>query len=494
MQTFLRIHPDDNAAVALKPLRAGDVLTADGTKTTLIEDIPQGHKFSLCDIPAGGAVIKYGAPIGAAKEDIRKGSWIHTHNMKTGLGDVLTYTYQPRPAAKLTSDKSHVFQGFKRPDGRAGVRNEIWIIPTVGCVNNVASAIEKRAQAYLAGSVDSILAFSHPYGCSQMGEDQENTRRILADLINHPNAGGVLVLGLGCENSNIDVLKEYIGEYDESRVKFLVCQESEDEIQDGLELVKELTKYAGAFTREPLPCSELIIGMKCGGSDGLSGITANPAVGAFSDLLIANGGTTILTEVPEMFGAETLLMNRCENEELFEQTVKLINDFKNYFTSHNQTIYENPSPGNKKGGISSLEDKSLGCTQKSGSAPVRGVLSYGEPVAVHGLNLLSAPGNDLVASTALAASGAHIVLFTTGRGTPFASPVPTVKISSNSALYEHKKGWIDFNCGTLVDGKPLKELGEELFQYVLDVASGKKVKAEEAGFHDMAIFKQGVTL
>ena len=494
MQTFLRIHPDDNAAVALKPLRAGDVLTADGTKTTLIEDIPQGHKFSLCDIPAGGAVIKYGAPIGGAKEDIRKGSWIHTHNMKTGLGDVLTYTYQPRPAAKLTSDKSHVFQGFKRPDGRAGVRNEIWIIPTVGCVNNVASAIEKRAQAYLAGSIDSILAFSHPYGCSQMGEDQENTRRILADLINHPNAGGVLVLGLGCENSNIDVLKEYIGEYDESRVKFLVCQESEDEIQDGLELVKELTKYAGAFTREPIPCSELIIGMKCGGSDGLSGITANPAVGAFSDLLIANGGTTILTEVPEMFGAETLLMNRCENEELFEQTVKLINDFKNYFTSHNQTIYENPSPGNKKGGISSLEDKSLGCTQKSGSAPVRGVLSYGEPVAVHGLNLLSAPGNDLVASTALAASGAHIVLFTTGRGTPFASPVPTVKISSNSALYEHKKGWIDFNCGTLVDGKPLKELGEELFQYVLDVASGKKVKAEEAGFHDMAIFKQGVTL
>ncbi len=414
--------------------------------------------------------------------------------MKTGLGDVLTYTYQPRPAAKLTSDKTHVFQGFKRPDGRAGVRNEIWIIPTVGCVNNVASAIEKRAQAYLAGSVDSILAFSHPYGCSQMGEDQENTRRILADLINHPNAGGVLVLGLGCENSNIDILKEYIGEYDENRVKFLVCQESEDEIQDGLELVKELTKYAGAFTREPIPCSELIIGMKCGGSDGLSGITANPAVGAFSDLLIANGGTTILTEVPEMFGAETLLMNRCENEELFEQTVKLINDFKNYFTSHNQTIYENPSPGNKKGGISSLEDKSLGCTQKSGSAPVRGVLSYGEPVAVHGLNLLSAPGNDLVASTALAASGAHIVLFTTGRGTPFASPVPTVKISSNSALYEHKKGWIDFNCGTLVDGKPLKELGEELFQYVLDVASGKKVKAEEAGFHDMAIFKQGVTL
>lgn len=277
-------------------------------------------------------------------------------------------------------------------------------------------------------------------------------------------------------------------------MRFLVCQEVEDEMEAGIKLLEELVSYAGTCKREKVDASELVIGMKCGGSDGLSGITANPTVGAFSDILISKGGTTILTEVPEMFGAETLLMDRCADEGLFHKTVDLINDFKNYFTSHNQTIYENPSPGNKKGGISSLEDKSLGCTQKSGSAPVRGVLSYGEPVAVHGLNLLSAPGNDLVASTALAASGAHIVLFTTGRGTPFASPVPTVKISSNSALYEHKKGWIDFNCGTLVDGKPLKELGEELFQYVLDVASGKKVKAEEAGFHDMAIFKQGVTL
>jgi len=340
VQTFLKIHPDDNAAVALKPLRAGDIFTADGAGAALLEDIPQGHKFSLCDIPAGGAVIKYGAPIGTAREDIRKGAWIHTHNMKTGLGDVLTYTYRPQPAAKLTADKTHVFQGFKRPDGTTGVRNEIWIIPTVGCVNNVASAIEKRAQAYCTGSIEAILAFSHPYGCSQMGEDQENTRRILADLINHPNAGGVLVLGLGCENSSADILKDYIGSYDERRVKFLVCQESEDEIQDGLRLVKELTDYAGVFTRGPIPCSELIVGMKCGGSDGLSGITANPTVGAFSDLLIASGGTTSLTEVPEMFGAETLLMNRCENEALFEQTVKLINDFKNYFTSHNQTIYE----------------------------------------------------------------------------------------------------------------------------------------------------------
>lgn len=498
MQTFIKIHPDDKVAVALEPLTAHRVLIVDGEEIILTEPILQGHKFALRDICEGEEIIKYGAPVGIAKNNIKKGSWVHTHNMKTGLGDLLTYTYEPRQAEPMISQETHYFQGFRRTDGRAGVRNEVWIIPTVGCVNNVASAIERRAQGYLKGSVDAIAAFPHPYGCSQIGDDQENTRRILADLINHPNAGGVLVLGLGCENSNIDVLKEYIGDYDPDRVKFLTAQESEDEIEDGLKFVKELTEYAAGFERTSIPCSELIIGMKCGGSDGLSGITANPTVGRFSDLLIAEGGTTILTEVPEMFGAETLLMNRCENEELYNKTVALINDFKNYFTSHNQTIYENPSPGNKKGGISTLEDKSLGCTQKSGFAPVRGVLAYGERVKANGLNLLSAPGNDLVASTALAASGAHIILFTTGRGTPFASPVPTVKISSNSALYKHKRNWIDFNCGSIAENTAedmsLEELGEELFRYVAEVASGKKVKSEEAGFHDLAIFKQGVTL
>lgn len=493
METFLKIHPDDKVAVALKPLAKGASLTVDGTPVTLSEDIPQGHKFALVPIKADEPVIKYGSPIGIAKEDIDAGAWIHTHNMKTGLGDLLTYTYQPAGSV-LPATEPCYFQGYRRTDGTVGVRNEIWIIPTVGCVNNIAAAIERKAQVYLKGSIDAIAAFPHPYGCSQMGDDQEHTRQILADLIRHPNAGGVLVLGLGCENSNIDELKKYIGPYDENRVKFLVSQESENEVEDGLKLIETLAAYAGGFCREPISCSELIIGMKCGGSDGLSGITANPTVGRFSDLLISKGGTTILTEVPEMFGAETLLMNRCENEELFHKTVSLINDFKNYFTSHNQTIYENPSPGNKKGGISTLEDKSMGCTQKSGSAPVKGVLSYGEKVAEKGLNLLSAPGNDLVASTALAASGAHIVLFTTGRGTPFASPVPTVKISSNTPLYEHKKNWIDFNCGSLVDGKSLEQLGQELFDYVISVASGQKVKSEEAGYHDMAIFKQGVTL
>ena len=503
MQNFLKINDNDNVVVALNTIPAGETITVEaegGSKSvTAREEIPAGHKMAICDIPQGGEVIKYGYRIGNAKEAIATGSWIHVHNVKTALGDLLEYTYEPTPVEEKTTEDV-TFMGFNRPNGKVGVRNDIWVIPTVGCVNNVAEAIVKMANKWLdanrAGmeSVGEVITFPHPYGCSQMGDDQENTRAILADLINHPNAGGVLVLGLGCENSNIDVLKPYIGECDENRVKFLVAQEHEDEITDSVELIKELAAYAATFKREPISVSKLVVGMKCGGSDGLSGITANPLVGRFSDLLISKGGTTILTEVPEMFGAETILMNRCANEELFDKTVCLINDFKNYFKRHDQTIYENPSPGNKKGGISTLEDKSLGCTQKSGSALVKGVLAYGETVKTPGLNLLSAPGNDLVAATALAAAGAHIVLFTTGRGTPFASPVPTMKIATNSRLAGKKSNWIDFNAGVLVEDSNMNDETQKLFDLVVEVASGKLVRSEDAGFHDMAIFKQGVTL
>lgn len=493
MKNYIKIHTNDTVCVALAPISAGTVVSVGNEEVTAREDIPQGHKMALKTLKKGEEIIKYGFRIGYATEDIEAGSWVHTQNLKTALGDLLEYQYHP-VNKDITPTEHAYFNGYRRENGKVGVRNELWIIPTVGCVNSIATALERQAKQLVVGSIDDVAAFPHPYGCSQMGDDQENTRKVLADMINHPNAGGVLVLGLGCENSNIAILKEYLGEYDEKRVKFLQCQDVEDEMEVGMQLLEELAQYAGQFNREKIDARELIIGMKCGGSDGLSGITANPVVGAFSDILISKGGTTILTEVPEMFGAETLLMDRCANEELFHKTVDLINNFKNYFTSHNQTIYENPSPGNKKGGISSLEDKSLGCTQKSGSALVKGVLEYAEPVKEKGLNLLSAPGNDLIASTALAISGAHIVLFTTGRGTPFASPVPTVKISSNSKLAGQKDKWIDFNAGRLVEDIPMEELSMDLFQYVLEVASGKKVKAEAAGFHDMAIFKQGVTL
>ena len=495
MQDYLRIHEDDNVVVALNPLPKGTVVSLDdgALQVTAREEIPAGHKMAIREIPEGGNVIKYGYRIGLAKEPIPAGSWIHTHNVRTGLGEILDYTYEP-DYREVVPTQPAFFKGFVRRDGKVGVRNDIWIVPTVGCMNNVASAIARMAAPMVKGSVGEGIAFTHPYGCSQMGDDQEHTRSILADLITHPNAGGVLVLGLGCENSNIDVLKGYMGKYDESRIRFLVAQEHEDEIADSLELIRELIEEASKCEREEVSADRLIIGMKCGGSDGLSGITANPLVGRFSDLLISKGGTTILTEVPEMFGAETILMNRCASPAIFDDTVCLINDFKNYFKENHQTIYENPSPGNKKGGISTLEDKSLGCTQKSGSAPVRGVLSYGEKVCNRGLNLLSAPGNDLVAATALAAAGAQIILFTTGRGTPFAAPVPTMKIATNSRLAGKKSNWIDFNAGVLVEDGTWEEETQSLFDLVLETASGRKVRSEIAGYHDLAIFKQGVTL
>ena len=495
MQDFIKINKDDNVAVALKPIAQGTTIDVAGTSVTMLEDIPQGHKFAVKPIKKGDAVIKYGFRIGYAQADVEVGGWIHTHNLKTALGELLDYTYNPEGHKDVEPTDEAYFEGYMRENGKVGVRNEVWIIPTVGCVNSIARAIEATARLNKPEGVDEVVAFTHPYGCSQTTEDQENTRTVLADLINHPNAGAVLVLGLGCENSRIEILKKYIGEVNPDRVKFLQVQDVEDEQEAAAEIMEELMNYAAAFKREKVSAKELIIGMKCGGSDGLSGITANPTVGLFSDMLVSKGGTTILTEVPEMFGAETILMDRCASRELFDKTVCLINDFKEYFIKNGQEIYENPSPGNKDGGITTLEDKSLGCTQKSGSSLVKGVLAYGERVQNKGLNLLSAPGNDLVASTACAAAGAQIVLFTTGRGTPFASPVPTVKIATNSRLAGKKGNWIDFNAGRLVtDDIPMEQLANELFQLVLDVASGKKVKAEIAGFHDLAIFKQGVTL
>ena len=495
MQDFIKINKDDNVAVALKPIAKGTTVNVAGTDVTTLEDVPQGHKFAIKPIKKGEAVIKYGFRIGYAQADVEVGGWIHTHNLKTALGELLDYTYNPEGHRDVDPTDEAYFEGYMRESGKVGVRNEVWIIPTVGCVNSIARAIEATARLNKPEGVDEVVAFTHPYGCSQTTEDQENTRTVLADLINHPNAGAVLVLGLGCENSRIEVLKNYIGEVNTDRVKFLQVQDVEDEQEAAAEIMEELMNYAAAFKREKVSAKELVIGMKCGGSDGLSGITANPTVGLFSDMLVSKGGTTILTEVPEMFGAETILMDRCANRELFDKTVCLINDFKEYFIKNGQEIYENPSPGNKDGGITTLEDKSLGCTQKSGSSLVKGVLAYGERVQNKGLNLLSAPGNDLVASTACAAAGAQIVLFTTGRGTPFASPVPTVKIATNSRLAGKKGNWIDFNAGRLVtDDVPMEQLADELFQLVLDVASGRKVKAELAGFHDLAIFKQGVTL
>ena len=471
MDALLKINPADNVAVALRPLHAGEILPADGKELTLTTDVPAGHKVALRNLEPGEKVIKYGFPIGRTTAAIPLGSHVHTHNLRTQLGGEQSYAYHPR-ACGIAAQPPETFPGYLRENGAVGVRNELWILPTVGCVSDVAKALERKAQCLTGGGVEGVYAFSHPYGCSQMGEDQENTRAILADLACHPNAGGVLVLGLGCENSGVEEIQKRIPKEYERRIRYLVCQQADDEIEAGMKLLNELADGMRGEKRTACSVSKLVIGLKCGGSDGFSGITANPVIGGFADLLTAQGGSVILTEVPEMFGAETLLMERCESRELFDKTVSLINDFKRYFEENHQTVYENPSPGNKAGGISTLEDKALGCTQKSGFSPVRDVLRYGQRATVPGLNLLSAPGNDLVASTALAAAGAQIVLFSTGRGTPFASPVPTVKISSNTALAQKKRGWIDFDAGALLSGRTLPEMSRALMEYAFAVSGG----------------------
>lgn len=490
---LIHIHPLDNVAVALEDIAKGETLDAQGVSVTATEDIARGHKIALQNIDEGGTITKYGCAIGIAKAAVTAGQWVHTHNVRTGLSESGSYTYNHKEFA-LPTPAQRTFDGFRRKDGRAAIRNELWILPTVGCVNTIAQRLVRENSHLVTGSVEGLYTFPHPFGCSQMGDDHAQTRKLLAALTRHPNAAGVLVLGLGCENLTMEQFKEELGEWDDARVKFLVCQEAEDEIAAGSALLEQLAQYAQQFKREPIPASELVVGMKCGGSDGLSGITANPTVGRFSDRLIALGGSTVLTEVPEMFGAESILMDRCESEEVYQKTVKMIDDFKQYFVRHGQVVYENPSPGNKAGGITTLEDKSCGCVQKGGSAQVVDVLGYAEPVTKKGLNLLSGPGNDLVSATDLTAAGAHLILFTTGRGTPFGAPAPTVKISTNTPLFEKKQSWIDFNAGTVAQGESLDDAGDRLLEYVLSVASGKLTRAEENGAREISIFKDGVVL
>lgn len=438
--------------------------------------LDDGHKYAVRDITNGEQIIKYGFPIGVASADIKRGEKVHSHNLKTALGGTLDYSYEPN-VPKIKTAQAPMINAFVRKNGNIGIRNDIWIVPTVGCVNSVAKTIADKTGA---------LCFTHPYGCSQLGDDMSITQKVLSGIVNHSNAGGVLVLGLGCENNNIPEFKKSLGEYDEERIRFLNCQDYDDEIAKGVEIIEELQFLASNDTRESVPASRLKIGLKCGGSDGLSGITANPLCGKITDKFVSMGGTAVLTEVPEMFGAEQLLMNRCVDESVFNDTVKLINNYKEYFISHNQPVSENPSPGNKEGGITTLEEKSLGCVQKGGNAPVCAVLDYGDIAKKSGLNLLSGPGNDIVAVTNLTAAGCHLILFTTGRGTPLGAPVPTLKLATNSRLAEKKNNWIDFDA---------QANGENaLFDLIVETANGKQTKNEISNFREIAIFKNGVTL
>lgn len=495
-QGLILVHDTDDAAVALCDLKSGQVWPVEGHgEVALLEDIPAGHKVALRNIGEGEDVIKYGYPIGRAASAICRGEHIHTHNLKTKLEGLLEYTYAPKPVPAAFGQREELFfDGYMRSDGRVGVRNELWIVPTVGCVNTTARILAEEAKKRWGGEVDDVCALTHNVGCSQLGTDQETTMKLLAGLIHNPNVGGVLVLSLGCENNHLDVFRPYIGDVDEKRIKFLVTQEAEDEYAAGMDRLAQLVEEMRTDRRRRVSAEHLTVGFKCGGSDGFSGITANPLCGRLSDRLVRAGGSAILTEVPEMFGAETLFMARCASREVFDQTVQLINGYKNYFMRYDQPIYENPSPGNKEGGISSLEEKSLGCTQKGGTAPVAGVLDYGGQITHRGLNLLTGSGNDQVSCTNLAASGAAILCFTTGRGNPFGGIVPTVKIATNSALAQHKPHWIDFDAGCILE-EGAAAVTEDFVRYILDVASGKvHTRNEDNGYKEISIFRDGVIL
>ena len=503
-QKLIRITDRDNVAVALESLPQGSVVEVEKSAFTIAANIPAGHKVALEDIAEGESVIKYGYPIGRAKTAIKKGEWVHTFNVKTALSEEAEYTYDEEVAkesvlemnakkAIYASSGVPTIKAYERKNGDIGIRNAIWIIPKVGCVNQISKLLEAWGNENL-GIEDGVHAYVHPFGCSQLGDDHENTRKILSDLVHHPNAGGVLVIGLGCENNTMDSFKALVGDVDEERVKFMVSQEEEDEVESGKKLLSEIAEVVKKDKRTVVPMSKLVVGMKCGGSDGFSGITGNPLVGRFTNELVAMGGTAILTEVPEMFGAEQVLMNRAESKEVFDEVVDMINGFKHYFTSHGQVVYENPSPGNKMGGITTLEDKSLGCVQKGGRAPVSGVLKYGDRVKKSGMNLLTGPGNDIVSTTVQSAAGAHMILFTTGRGTPLGAPVPTVKIATNTALSEKKANWIDFNAGRLLQEDSDKVLND-FIALLQRIASGEvKTKNEENGYTEISILKDGVVL
>lgn len=491
MNNTLKITEKDNVIVALVDFNKGESVNG----ITILDNITRGHKIAVKDIAIGEDVIKYGAPIGSATINIEIGSHVHTHNIKTKLDTINEYEYKPRFEENNNKIPEKEIKIYRRKNGDIGIRNELWIVPTVGCVNNIANKIaEEFKKLNDISQIDGVHVFGHNYGCSQMGDDHENTKVSLQNIVKHPNAGGVLVLGLGCENNQIKEFRETLGDYDSERIMFLESQEVDNEILEGVDILKKLYDQMKDDEREKGKLSELKIGLECGGSDGFSGITANPLVGLFSDYIIGHGGTTVLTEVPEMFGAETILMNRAKNEAVYFKIVKMINDFKTYYKNHGQVIYENPSPGNKKGGITTLEDKSLGCTQKAGVSKVVDVVNVGEHIKVNGLNLLSAPGNDLVATTSLGIIGCHMVLFTTGRGTPFGGFVPTVKIATNSQLANKKKHWIDFDAGKLVGEVSMDELIKIFIDYIIEVINGKETNNEMNNAREIAIFKSGVTL
>lgn len=493
-QDTIVLAPGDMVCVAAHPIHRGDTVRVGDETLTVLDDVPRGHKIALTDIPEGANVRKYGFEIGHATRPIKRGEWVHTHNLATNLGDNLSYEYHPTSNTVKPGKPTTTFQGYRRANGKVGIRNDLYIVPTVGCIDGL---VETMARMFTSkhngnGSFDSVIVARHPYGCSQLGGDLLWTQECLRGIVEHPNAGGVLIVGLGCENNQMSLFTAGLNNIDPNRIRTMICQEEDDELDRAAQLLEELNEQAKFDEREPIPMNELTVGVECGGSDGMSGITANPMVGRFAEWLVSQGGSVVLSEVPEMFGAETVLMSQARDEHVFHDIVDLINNFKGFFRKYGEKISENPSPGNKAGGITTLEDKSLGCIRKGGRCEVEDVIPYGKRVKEHGLSLMQTPGNDMVSTTAKGSAGCNLILFTTGRGTPFGCFVPTLKIATNTPLAMKKKRWIDFNAGRLLD-EPMDQVDAEFRQLVMEVINGRQTCNERNAMQETVIFKDAPT-
>jgi len=489
----VRIDPADDVAVALRDIAAGEAVDVDGARVTAADAVPRGHKLALHPRAAGEAVRRYGWPIGSATRPIAVGEHVHSHNLATNLKGEEPYERLAPATVPSPVPSPWRFDGYVRADGSVATRNQLWIVPTVGCVGRTAQRLAAAAAQRHAGRIDGALALAHPFGCSQLGDDLDRTAQVLASLACNPNAGGVLLLGLGCEENQLSALIERIPAERRDRLRVLGAQDSDDEMADGARLADELADAMAGDRRTSVGIEHLRVGLKCGGSDGFSGITANPLIGRIASHVTEAGGTAVLTEIPEIFGAERLLMARAADADTFDALVALVNRFKAYFLDHGEPISENPSPGNVAGGITTLEEKSLGAVQKGGRAVVADVLRYGERLRRPGLTVLEAPGNDAVSTTALAAAGATLTLFSTGRGTPLGSPVPTMKLATNSDLARRKHDWIDFDAGQALESG-YEAVTDALLARICAVASGEPARNEVHEERDIAIWKRGVTL
>jgi altronate hydrolase/galactarate dehydratase len=488
---FIKLRADDNVVIALRALPAGTEL--EGVSGALLAPVHPGHKIACKLIPAGENVVRYGQIIGQAKADIQPGEHVHSHNLGMEGHSLQDHEFASQNTPLAPIEAGRTFQGYRRADGRTGTRNYIGILTSVNCSGSVAQfvaeAAERNGLLDRFPNVDGVVPIVHGTGCGMSGENEGYAAlfRTLSGYAQHPNFGGILLIGLGCEVMQVSDLVGGRPIRSDGALRYMTIQQqggTRRTIEKGLEELEGIAQIANKATRSPAPISDITVGMQCGGSDGYSGITANPALGYASDLLVRHGGTTILSETPEIYGAEHLLTSRAETASVGEKLLERVRWWEDYTARNGGEMDNNPSPGNKRGGLTTILEKSLGAVAKGGTAPLAGVYEFGEQVDRKGFVFMDSPGFDPCSVTGQVASGANLVVFTTGRGSVSGyKPTPCIKLATNSDMYGRMSEDMDLNCGDIVtDGVSIEEKGEELLELMIRVASGEKTKSEQLGF------------